>query len=180
MIAIDELETGRGENQICSLKRAGDKRWSSYFNSISSLIKKFQATLKVIQNIINEGYTYSQCGYADVAYFSMMSFEFVFILCLVREIMGATDSLCQALQQQTQDILNAMHLSYYDSSNVNNNYRTGFLQPKRGPQSFSPLRTMIGNLNTYKSISNKNSLHIRAEKSFQYISILHSYMLRIS
>ena len=40
----------------------------------------------------------------------MISFEFVFILHLVKEIMGFSYCLCQALQQETQDILNVMHL----------------------------------------------------------------------
>ena len=38
------------------------------------------------------------------------SFEFVFILHLMRKIMEITDNLCQALQCKSQDILNAMHL----------------------------------------------------------------------
>ena len=39
----------------------------------------------------------------------MISFEFVFILHLMKEIMKITDALCQALQCQSQDILNAMN-----------------------------------------------------------------------
>jgi hypothetical protein len=42
----------------------------------------------------------------------MTSFEFVFILHLMKQIMEITDLLCQALQNQSQDILNAMHLVY--------------------------------------------------------------------
>ena len=40
----------------------------------------------------------------------MTSFEFVFILHLMKEIMEITKLLCQALQCQSQDILNAMHI----------------------------------------------------------------------
>ncbi|GAV62763.1 Dimer_Tnp_hAT domain-containing protein, partial [Cephalotus follicularis] len=39
-----ELETGRGANQIGTLQRAGDTRWSSHLNSITSLIRMFHAT----------------------------------------------------------------------------------------------------------------------------------------
>ncbi|XP_028107978.1 uncharacterized protein LOC114306840 [Camellia sinensis] len=47
---------------------------------------------------------------ADGVYDKITSFEFVFILHLMRDIMGTTDDLCQALQRKSQDILNAMHL----------------------------------------------------------------------
>ena len=36
--------------------------------------------------------------------------KFVFILHLEKETMGITNKLCQALQSQSQDILNVMHL----------------------------------------------------------------------
>ena len=40
----------------------------------------------------------------------LISFEFVFILHYVNKTMRITNKLCQALQKQSQDILNAMHL----------------------------------------------------------------------
>ena len=40
----------------------------------------------------------------------LISFEFVFILHSVNETIGITNKLCQALQNQSQDILNSMHL----------------------------------------------------------------------
>ncbi|KAF8393747.1 hypothetical protein HHK36_019945 [Tetracentron sinense] len=62
-----------------------------------------------IQNIRDDS-TYSQRGDADAAYDTMTSFEFIFILHLMQEIMGITDNLCQALQSQSQDILNVLEL----------------------------------------------------------------------
>jgi hypothetical protein len=98
MRAIGELETGKAANQICILKRAGDSRWGSHFNSLSSLIRMFDATCSVLEKIRREGATYSQCGDANAAYKMVTSFEFIFILHLMKEIMGITDVLCQALQ----------------------------------------------------------------------------------
>ena len=40
----------------------------------------------------------------------LISFEFVFILHFVNETIGITNKLCQALQNQSQDILNSTHL----------------------------------------------------------------------
>ncbi|XP_044453815.1 uncharacterized protein [Triticum aestivum] len=38
----------------------------------------------------------------------MMSFDFIFILHVMKELMGITDMLCKKLQQKSQDIVNAM------------------------------------------------------------------------
>ena len=53
---------------------------------------------------------YSQKVEVQSTYEVLILFEFVFILHFVNETMGITDKLCQALQNQSQDILNAMHL----------------------------------------------------------------------
>ncbi|XP_015955548.1 uncharacterized protein LOC107479943 [Arachis duranensis] len=110
LVAQNELETGKCANQISTLQRAGDTRWSSHFNSICSLVKMFTATNIVLNNIIEDGTTYTQRGEAYGVSKILLSFEFVFTLHLMKEIMGITNVLCQALQQQSQDILNAMHI----------------------------------------------------------------------
>ncbi|KAI5354886.1 hypothetical protein L3X38_007781 [Prunus dulcis] len=110
MIAIDELETGKGMNQIGTLQRAGDTRWGTHLKSITSLVNMFSATCIVLINIIDNGTTYSQRGDANAAYEAMTSYEFIFILHLMKELMEITNDLCQALQCQSQDIINAMNL----------------------------------------------------------------------
>lgn len=67
LLAIDELETGKGLNQIGTLKRAGDTRWGSHLGSIRSLINMFDATCSVLKKIIAEG-NYSRRGDADSAF----------------------------------------------------------------------------------------------------------------
>ncbi|XP_023895638.1 uncharacterized protein LOC112007517 [Quercus suber] len=108
-VEIGELETGRGLNQISTLQRAGDTRWGSHLRSISSLVNIFSPTCEILLKIIKEGNTTSQREAAYSCYHAMISFEFVFILHLMKEIMKITDALCQALQCQSQDILNAMN-----------------------------------------------------------------------
>ncbi|XP_052110287.1 uncharacterized protein LOC107466193 [Arachis duranensis] len=110
LVATNQIETGRGANQIGTLKRSGDTRWSSHFNSICSLLRMFGATTSVLEDLATNESTYSQRGDATYALKSLLSFDFVFILHMMKEIMGITDKLCQALQQKSQDILNAMHL----------------------------------------------------------------------
>ncbi|KAL1289943.1 hypothetical protein AAHE18_20G094200 [Arachis hypogaea] len=99
LVAQNELEIGKGANQISTLQRVGDTRWSSHFNSICSLvkilIKMFTATNIVLNNIIEDGTTYAQRGEAYGVSKILLD-------------LGITNVLCQALQQQSQDILNAM------------------------------------------------------------------------
>ncbi|GMI87762.1 hypothetical protein like AT1G19260 [Hibiscus trionum] len=80
LVGIDEFQTGKRLNQI------------------------------VLLNIINDGTTSAQRAEADAAYEALISFEFVFILHLMRKVFEISDMLCQTLQQQSQDILNTMHL----------------------------------------------------------------------
>jgi len=110
LIEIDEIQSGRGLNQISNLQRVGDTRWSSHLRSVSSLIKIFSPTCEVLLKIIDVGTTSSQRAEADSVYQVMTSFEFVFILQLMKETMHITDHLCQELQSKSQDILNAMNL----------------------------------------------------------------------
>ena len=70
----------------------------------------FEATCSVLRNIIFDGVTYAQRGDANAVYDGITSFEFVFILHLMIDIMEITYDLCQALQRQSQNIVNAMHL----------------------------------------------------------------------
>ncbi|XP_073061901.1 uncharacterized protein [Primulina eburnea] len=109
LISINELETGRGLNQLCTLQRAADTRWSSHFRSVSSLIKMFSASCTVLLKVMEDGLP-SQRADATSVYDEMTSFDFVFILHLMREIMEIIDVLCQTLQRKSQDILNAMEL----------------------------------------------------------------------
>ncbi|XP_071918714.1 uncharacterized protein [Coffea arabica] len=101
-IANGEFETGRGLNQIGTLKRAGDTRWGSHLDSISSLLKMFNATCVVLSNIASDRGSYSQRGDANFALNQLLSFEFVFTLHLMKDIMKITHLLCIALQQAQQ------------------------------------------------------------------------------
>jgi hypothetical protein len=87
MIEIDEIETRRELNQISTLQRAGDTRWNSYLRSVSSLIKNFSPTCEVIVKLIDMRTISFQRVEADSVYQVMTSFEFVFILHLMKETM---------------------------------------------------------------------------------------------
>nr|XP_023892112.1 uncharacterized protein LOC112004126 [Quercus suber] len=110
LIDLEELETGSGLNQIGTLQRPVETRWSSHFRSVSSLLRMFTSTIEVLQNIIDDAIDGEHRAEVESANNGLTSFEFVFILHLEKETMEIIAKLCQALQSQSQDILNSMHL----------------------------------------------------------------------
>lgn len=110
LLDIGELETGSGLNQISSLQRPGDTQWSSHYSSVSSLIRLYGPTCVVLEKIERNGGDPAMKGNALAAIKQISTFEFVFVLHLMKELLGKTETLCQALQKKSLDILNAMHL----------------------------------------------------------------------
>ncbi|ESR59275.1 hypothetical protein CICLE_v10018323mg, partial [Citrus x clementina] len=109
LIALEELETGTRANQVRTLQRAGDTRWSSHFTSVSRFIEMFGATLEVLGKMINDGSSRDMRREAKGAYKEMKSFEFVFILFLLNKVLKISNILCRALQAKSLDILNTLN-----------------------------------------------------------------------
>ncbi|XP_025628279.1 uncharacterized protein [Arachis hypogaea] len=109
LIANDQIVTGSGLNQIGTLQRAEDTRWGSHLNSVCSLLCIFDATCEVLEKSSEEG-NFSTRGDASAAYDAITTFEFVFVLHFMRNILEVSHDLCQALQRKNQDILNALTL----------------------------------------------------------------------
>ncbi|XP_042467628.1 uncharacterized protein LOC122050820 [Zingiber officinale] len=85
LIKLGEIDTGTESNQDCSLVRAGATRWSSHFNYVKRFIGLFGSVSILLQDLVNKG--------------------------LNSNIRGeAKDKLCQTLQKNDIDILNAMNL----------------------------------------------------------------------
>ncbi|TYH79351.1 hypothetical protein ES332_D03G058300v1 [Gossypium tomentosum] len=97
-------------NQIGTLQHLGETRWSSHLNSITILLTMYNATSTILENLKNIAPNHSQRGDAHNTYNRLRSFEFIFILHMIKEVLGVTDNLCQALQRRSQDILNVMSL----------------------------------------------------------------------
>ena len=108
LIEAGEYESGKGTNQMRTLHMPGDTRWISHFKSICSLMKLFGPACVVLDDIASEGSTGSQRGDATYALTHALSFDFVIVMHIMKEIMGITDKLCQTLQQKSIDIVNAL------------------------------------------------------------------------
>ncbi|XP_076952844.1 uncharacterized protein LOC143626742 [Bidens hawaiensis] len=95
LIELGEIKTGKGLNHVGTLRRAGDARWGSHYQS----------------GIIDKSSTnFTQHADADAGYVNLKSFNFVFILHLIKEVMGSTKILSYSLQKKSQDILNVIEL----------------------------------------------------------------------
>ncbi|XP_016177983.1 zinc finger MYM-type protein 1-like [Arachis ipaensis] len=97
LIANDQIVTCSGLNQIGTLQRAGDTRWGSHLNSVRSLLCMFDATCEVLEKSTEEG-NFSTRGDASAAYDAITSFEFVFVLHLMRNIL---ETLIQRMRESS-------------------------------------------------------------------------------
>ena len=88
MIASGEVQTGTRANQIHTLQRPGATRWSSHFRSISKLLDLFSVVRKVLGKLVEYGTNNSIRGEAKGSCESMISFKFVFILHLLKKVLG--------------------------------------------------------------------------------------------
>ena len=79
-------------NQEINLKRPGDTRWGSYYGTILNLILIFSAVTDVLEIIEEDGLS-DQKVEARFIMRSILSFEFVFALYLMKNIFGITNEL---------------------------------------------------------------------------------------
>ncbi|XP_025636151.1 uncharacterized protein [Arachis hypogaea] len=105
-----EISSGRGLNQETALKRAGDTRWGSHYGTILRLISLFPSVVNVLEYVEEDGNNSEQRAEACHLLNVIQSFEFIFNLHLMKNILGVTNELSQALQRNDQDIVNAMAL----------------------------------------------------------------------
>ncbi|KAF8388536.1 hypothetical protein HHK36_027211 [Tetracentron sinense] len=109
-LSSGELSSGQGLNQETSLKRAGDTRWGSHYDTLISFNVMFSAVIDVLEIIDKDGSRGEQRIEANALLDSTQSFEFAFFLHLMKNILGITNELSKALQRKEQDIVNAMAL----------------------------------------------------------------------
>ncbi|XP_048425917.1 zinc finger MYM-type protein 1-like [Pyrus x bretschneideri] len=105
-----EFTSGKGKNQETTLKRARETRWGSHFGTLVSIRTMFSSILDVLEVIADDRVSSQQRCEANHLLDSMQLFDFVFNLHLMKDILGITNELSQALQRKDQDIVNAMKL----------------------------------------------------------------------
>ncbi|XP_019194749.1 PREDICTED: zinc finger MYM-type protein 1-like [Ipomoea nil] len=106
-ISADTIETGIGLNQEAVLQRPGDTRWGSHYGALVSILKLFSPVIDVLDEIIQDP---KQRLEAFRVLKNVLCFDFVFFLHLMKDVLGITNDLSQALQKKDQNIVNAMRL----------------------------------------------------------------------
>ena len=98
-------------NQETNLKRPGDTRWGSYYRTILNLILMFFVVVDVLEIIEEDGLSDQKVDARSIIR-SILSFEFVFTLHLIKNILGITNELSIVLEKKkkNQDIVNVMDL----------------------------------------------------------------------
>ncbi|XXG68310.1 hypothetical protein AAC387_Pa06g1426 [Persea americana] len=104
-----EFESGQGLNQDISLKQPCDSHWGLHYCTLVSLIVTFSSVVDVLEIISNDD-TSEHRGSAANLLLQLESFEFAFNMHLMRDILGVTNELSNALQRKDQDLVNAMKL----------------------------------------------------------------------
>ena len=94
----DVRKSGQGLNQETNLKRPGDTRWESYYETILNLILMFSIVVNVLEIIEEDGLSDQKVETRSIMR-SIQSFEFVFTLHLMKNILGIANELSIALQK---------------------------------------------------------------------------------
>ncbi|KAH0712118.1 hypothetical protein KY289_008077 [Solanum tuberosum] len=111
-MALDmgELETGRGSNQELGLVKAGDTRWGSHYKSFGNFISSFDSIVDVLDTLVENASTLEERASASRFLRSCQTFETIFLLHLMTDVLGITNDLNVSLQKKEQDIANTMIL----------------------------------------------------------------------
>ncbi|AES65839.1 general transcription factor-like zinc finger protein, putative [Medicago truncatula] len=109
-LKVGEITSVRGLNQETEVKKAGDTRWSSHYGTLFSIVSLFSHMIDVFGMIEEDGTSLEKKGDAKLLLKCMQSFEFIFILSLMKKVLSITHKLSQALQRSDQDIVNVMKL----------------------------------------------------------------------
>ncbi|XP_024630704.1 zinc finger MYM-type protein 1-like [Medicago truncatula] len=109
-LGCGEISSGRGLNQESTVTRVGDTRWGSHYGTLLRLASLFPSMCDVLNMILEDSSNSDHRVETRLLLNNLQSFEFIFKLLLMRNILGITNYLSQALQRKDQDIVNAMSL----------------------------------------------------------------------
>ncbi|XP_042466270.1 zinc finger MYM-type protein 1-like [Zingiber officinale] len=110
MLEGGDISTGSGKNQETNLVRPGDTRWGSHYLRLGRLLSMWPSVIQVLENICDDSSSFDSRGVAKSLIQKMENYEFVFMLHLMKMILGMTNELSLVLQQKDQNIVQAISL----------------------------------------------------------------------
>ncbi|KAJ9565472.1 hypothetical protein OSB04_001438 [Centaurea solstitialis] len=108
-LAHGDLESGTSLNQEIGIKRPSDTRWGSHYGSLLNIKTLYPSICEVLEDIMEDANSQDHRSEASRMLKSFLTFDFVFCLHLMVDILGITNELNTTLQRKDQDIINAMH-----------------------------------------------------------------------
>ncbi|XP_042446507.1 zinc finger MYM-type protein 1-like [Zingiber officinale] len=105
-----DIVSGKGKNQEISLKQPGDTRWGSHYMTIICLMSTWTSVLQVLENVYDDGTNDDNSDIPTSLIDKMESYEFVFVMHLMKSLLGIINELSLALQQKDQNIVLAVSL----------------------------------------------------------------------
>ena len=93
---MSELKNG----QEITLKCSGNTQWSSHYSTLISIITMFSSIIDVLEIIANDASNFEQRFEANSTLKFMQTFDFVFALYLMKNILGFANELSRTLQRK--------------------------------------------------------------------------------
>ncbi|XP_047253782.1 uncharacterized protein LOC124887899 [Capsicum annuum] len=106
----DEFRESQKEKLQEALDMAGDTRWGSHYKSFGNFIHNFVSIVDVLDSLVENASTSEEKASASGFLRSCQTFEAIFLLHLMTDVLGITNDLNVSLQKKKQDIANAMIL----------------------------------------------------------------------
>ncbi|KAH7688609.1 Ribonuclease H-like protein [Dioscorea alata] len=150
-----EIVSDRGKNQESSLARPGDTRW-------------------VLQNVHDDGASNDNRGIAASLIEEMENYQFVFVMYLMRRLLGITNELSLALQQKNQNIVQAMRLIEVVKARLQDLRETGWEAFLEEVSSFCE-----GNSIVVPNMGDNMQIRGRSRRKGQVITHFHHYRVEI-
>lgn len=173
-LSSGEITSGRGLNQESSLQRPGDTRWGSHYGTLMNLIILFSSVIDVLEIVAEDGTSSEQKGEACVLLDLIQSFEFVFNMHLMKNVLGISNELSQALQRKDQDIVNAMILVKLSKQRLQQMRDDGWKQLLSEVLSFCEKHLIV--------IPNMDDIYVvrgRARRNAQHHTNMHHYKVEL-
>ena len=109
MLNSGEISSGTGLNQEIGIKRPGDTRWGSHYGSLCNVKRIYSSICEVLEDINEDSNCQDHRVEAHRLLKALRTFDFIFCLHLMVDILGVTNDLNTTLQKKDQDIVNVMH-----------------------------------------------------------------------
>ncbi|XP_042752694.1 uncharacterized protein LOC111879538 [Lactuca sativa] len=123
---IGDIQSGTGLNQEVGIKRPCDTRWGSHFGSLLNIKRVYYSICEVLEDVKVNSNCQDHRAEARCLLKFLQTFDFIFCLHLMVDILGVTNDLNATLQKKDQDIVNAMHQVRSSKDRLNHMWEEGW------------------------------------------------------